>query len=57
MKSFNFYHRMANNAFIHLILKKYPLESDDSNYLDWKLKLQLIIRSEDLIDVLEASYD
>jgi gag-polypeptide of LTR copia-type len=29
------------------------LESDDSNYLDWELKLQLTIRSKDLIDVLE----
>ena len=44
---------MANNALIRSILEKCPLESDGSNFLDWELKLQLIIRSEDLVDVLE----
>jgi hypothetical protein len=29
------------------------LKSDGSNCVDWKLKLQLIIASEDLVDVLK----
>ena len=37
---------------IRSILEKCPLEGDGSNFLDWELKLQLIIRSEDLADVL-----
>ena len=42
-----------NNLLIRSILEKCPLESDGSNFLDWELKLQLIIRQEDLANVLE----
>ena len=52
MKSFNIFFRMANNMLIRSIIEKCPLECDGSNFLDWELKLQLIIRSEDLTDVL-----
>ena len=45
---------MANNMLIRSILEKCPLEGDGSNYLDWELKLQLIIRAEDLADVLSV---
>ena len=46
---------MANNVLIRSILEKCPLEGDGSNFHDWEFKLQLIIRAEDLADVLVES--
>ena len=43
---------MTSNLLIRAIIEKYPLENDGSNFLDWSLKLNLILRQEDISYVL-----
>ena len=44
---------MTSNLMIRSIIEKCPLEKDGSNFMEWELKICLILRQEDLSYMLE----